>query len=239
MNLDVVSPNENFKGMSYGDWISIWANWLWSADPDYDGGDMLLLRGNINYGPVGGIVGGPRFTDRKTYYDRTGYKGETINKKTGILIPILTSQLNIGCIFDGKKITSSEKLRYYLNKDIDRMNSLWATILINRDKRPKKIVKNIKEFRVQSSLFKFTMPSNSVLNARGEVPQEFGEFESIVGGYFIILRSLIPSSYRIVFGGSGPGTYYTNAIYDIRVEGSKNEHLIDLSGAASPVPVKV
>ena len=236
MKLDIVPPNENFKGMSYGDWISVWANWLWSADPNYDGGDMLFLRGNINYGPVGGIAGAPRFIDRKDFYDRTGDKGETINKKTGILIPILTSQLNLGSIFDGKKISSREKQRYYLNKDMDRMYSVWATILINRDKKAMKIVRNIREFRVQSHLFKFSMPSNSLLNAKSEVPEEVGEFESLVGGYFIIIRALAPSSYRIIFGGSGPGTYYTNAIYDIRVEGGRKERLVDLSGEGSPFP---
>lgn len=240
MKPDVVFPNENFNGMSYGEWISNWANWLWSADPDnYDGGDMLFLRGNINYGPVGGIVGGPRFIDTKSFYDRTGDKGETINKDTGILIPILTSQLNIGSIFDGKKIYTREKLRYYVNKDIDRMHSVWASILSSGSKRPMKIVKNIRVFKVQSQVFKFSIPNDSLLNTKSEMPEEVGEYESIVGGYFIILRSLPRSSYRIIFGGKGPGTYYTNAIYDIKVEGRKKERLLDLSGANSPVPTKI
>jgi hypothetical protein len=240
MKLDVVSPNENFKGMSYSDWTSIWANWLWSADPDnYDGGDMLFLRGNINYGPVGGIVGAPRFTDTKSFYDRTGDNGEKINEKTGILVPILTSQLNIGSIFDGKKISSREKLRYYVNKDIDRMYSAWATILHNGDKKPVKIVTNMRAFKVQSQVFKFSIPNDSLLNTKSEMPEEVGEYDSIVGGYFIILRTLPPSSYRIVFGGKGPGTYYTNAVYDIKVEGRKKERLVDLSGPNLPLPINI
>jgi hypothetical protein len=240
MKLDVVSPKENFKGMSYSDWISIWANWLWSADPDnYDGGDMLFLRGNIDYGPVGGIVGAPRFIDSKSIYDRTGEKGETINEKTGILIPILTSHLNCGGIFDGKKICTREKLRFCINKDIDRMYTVWANILNNGNKKPTRIVKNIREFKVQSQVFKFSIPTDSLLNAKSEMPDEVGEYESIVGGYFLILRSLPRTSYRIMFGGRGPGTYYTNAIYDIRVDGRKKERLVDLSGHNSPVTFKV
>ena len=240
MKLDVVSPNENFKGMSYSDWISIWANWLWSADPDnYDGGDMLFLRGNINYGPVGGIEGAPRFIDTKSFYDRTGDKGETINEKTGILIPILTSQLNIESNFDGKKISTREKLRYYVNKDIDRMHSVWANILNNGNKRPLKIVKNIRAFKVQSQVFKLSIPNDSLLNTKSEEPEVVGEHESIVGGYFVILKSLPPSSYHLIFGGRGPGTYYTNSIYEIKVEGRKRERLLDLSGTSSPIPIKI
>jgi hypothetical protein len=77
------------------------------------------------------------------------------------------------------------------------------------------------------------------LNAKSEVPEEVGEFESIVGGYFIIIRALAHSSYRIIFGGSGPGTYYTNAVYDIRVEGRRKQRLVDLSGDGSAIPTNI
>src|SRR6476620_5631041 len=99
------------------------------------------------------------------------------------------------------------------------------------------IVKNIRAFKVQSPVFRFIIPSNSLLNTKSEQFEEVGEFESIVGGYFIILRSLPASSYRIIFGGRGPGTYYTNAVYDISVEYGKKERLLDLSDPNLRLPL--
>ena len=53
MKIDVVRPTENFRGMSYSEWATIWSNWLFSEDPDtYDGGNILFLRGNVSYKPV-------------------------------------------------------------------------------------------------------------------------------------------------------------------------------------------
>jgi hypothetical protein len=34
MKIDVVRPTENFRGMSYSEWTTIWSNWLFSEDPD-------------------------------------------------------------------------------------------------------------------------------------------------------------------------------------------------------------
>src|SRR5216110_361561 len=51
----VVSPEQNFKGMSYGDWAAAWSNWLFSEDTDRNEakGSMLFLRGNIeHYGQI-------------------------------------------------------------------------------------------------------------------------------------------------------------------------------------------
>src|SRR5690348_17311182 len=101
MKLDVVSPNENYKGMSYGQWAAIWANWLMCKDPDYyNGDDILFLRGNVNYGPVGNIEGSPRFIDPKGVYKRLGKEGVTIFEQTAILIPIVTVEYWIGGMFD-------------------------------------------------------------------------------------------------------------------------------------------
>ena len=56
-----------------------------------------------------------------------------------------------------------------------------------------KIVKNIRAFKVQSQIFKFSIPSDSLLNTKSEDSEEVGRHtESIVGGYFILLRSLPP-----------------------------------------------
>ena len=48
----IVKPSENYKGMSYADWIAIWENYIHSAYPEYrHPSDMLFLRGFIGYDP--------------------------------------------------------------------------------------------------------------------------------------------------------------------------------------------
>ena len=80
--------------MSYSEWVITWCNWLFSEDPDtYDGGDILFLRGNVNYLPVNDSGVGPRFIDPDAIYDRTGQNGQTIFERTAILVPVMVAML--------------------------------------------------------------------------------------------------------------------------------------------------
>jgi hypothetical protein len=230
MNVDVVPPELNFRGMSYGEWVTVWNNWLLSEDPDtYDGGDVLFLRGNINYKPVEGIEGAPRHIDPHGVYDRTGQKGERIFEKTSIFFPVIDSMIKIGEMYDGNVIERIEELRYTVNKDINEGGSMWATIIRKGDIKPSKIVKNLKDYRVESPLFRLVIPKNSLLKDKTEYASKPGIYDAVSGGYFIMIRSLPPSTYRINFGAKGRGTYRTNAVYDIVVEGKKRDRVVDES----------
>jgi hypothetical protein len=230
MKIDIVPPDRNFRGMSYGDWITVWNNWLLSQDPDNnDEGDMLFLRGNINYKPVGGMEGAPRHIDPKMFYDRTGPKGERIFEGTSIFFPVIDSMMKIGERYDGKIMKRIEELRYSVNKDINEGGPVWATIIKKGDTKPSKIVKNLKDYRVESPLFKLNIPEDSLLMDKTEYVSKPGIYDAVSGGYFILIRSLAPSTYRINFGARGRGIYRTNAVYDIMVEGSKRDRVIDKS----------
>ena len=119
MKIDVVLPYENFRGISYGEWASVWSQWLVSDDLTYNGEDVLFLRGNVNYMPIGGKKGGPQYLDPNSIYERSGKAGETIFEGTAILIPILTSDYSLGDFYNGRKITTISDLRYIANKDTD------------------------------------------------------------------------------------------------------------------------
>ena len=54
-----------------------------------------------------------------------------------------------------------------------------------------------------------------------EVAWEAGTFTSLTVGYYILIRSLAPSTYQIRFGTNGRGAYHTDAVYDITVQGKK------------------
>ena len=68
MHIDIVQPNENFGGLSYGEWAAEWNKCLFSEDPDtYDGSNVLFLRGNVDYRPISKSKSSPRHIDLKLY----------------------------------------------------------------------------------------------------------------------------------------------------------------------------
>jgi hypothetical protein len=231
MSIDVVPPVENFRGMSYGDWAALWSKWLLSDEPDnYAGGDMLFLRGNVDYKPLGIPTGGPRHSDPRGFYNRTGKKGEEIFEGTAIFFPVVNAQLNIGELYDGRLIRNEEDVRLVARKDIAEGGAMWANIMRKGEKKPTKIVKNLKDYRVESPLFRLVVSQKSRLRDRMESPLKPGIYDSVTVGYYVLIRTLPPSIYRIRFGGKGRGAYYTDSVYDISVRGKKKrDSVVDRS----------
>jgi hypothetical protein len=229
MKFAVVAPNENFNGMSYGEWAAVWNSWLVSSKPIYDGGRMLFLRGNIDYRPAGKQKSGPRFLDSRACYDRTGSKGENIFEGTAIFVPVITASWSISNIYDGRLIENEQELRYFVNKDLDEGGTMWAKIMNHDSRESSMIVKDIRNYRFESSVFKLRIPRDSLLNSKMEEYVKPGIHETVVGGYFLLLKSLPLSRYRIAFGGKGRGPYYTKAIYDISVLKKPRDKIRDVS----------
>jgi hypothetical protein len=184
----------------------------------------------LHYKSVGG-PDTPRFLDKNATFDRTAQRGELINENVAILVPVLTAQLSIGDIYDGTKIKNEQELRDALNRETDESISMWANIKNTRDKRSSKIVCDLNEYRTESPLFRLSVPKSSVLRERAENLIEPGEYYAVVGGYFLIIRSMNSGNYRIHFGGQGRGNYSTNAVYDIKVLGMRKNLLKDKSGS--------
>lgn len=228
MKLDTVLPSESFRGMSYGDWVASWNQWLVSENPSYSGEDILFLRGNVNYRSVGGNEDdGPRYLDPKAVYDRTKDNGETIYEGTAILIPILTSHFSIGDFYNGRKITTIPYLRYATNKDTDG-GSVWATIM-KKGNKATKIVSDLKEYRFESPLYLLSVPRNSKLRKKMDYPPKPGSYHAITVGYFIIIKYLKAGTYRLRFGGTNGSAYHTNSLYDINVLKKRKDNIIDKS----------
>ena len=229
MKLDIVLPSENFRGMSYGDWIAAWHQWLVSDDPIYNGEDILFLRSNVNYRPIGDKEGGPQYLDPKAVYDRTKENGEIIYENTAILIPILTSHFCIGDLYNGRKITSIPYLRYITNKDTDG-GSVWATIT-KKGENTIRIVSDLKIYRFESPLYLLSISRNSKLRKKMDYPPEPGKYHAITVGYFILIKSLPIGTYRFRFGGTNASAYHTNSLYDIKVLEKKRfkDNVIDKS----------
>jgi hypothetical protein len=107
---------------------------------------------------------------------------------------------------------------------------MWADITRKGDKKPSRIAKDLRRFRIESPLFKLVVSQKSQLRDKMESPLEPGTYDSVTVGYYILIRSLPPSKYRIHFGGKGRGAYYTNSVYDITVHCKKEDSVIDRSG---------
>lgn len=226
MKITVVKPTENFRGMSYSEWATVWCNWLLSEMPAYDGGDMLFLRGNVNLKPVGGPEEGPRHLARKGIYDKTGKSGERILEGTSVLIAVIVSMLSIGDVYEGTKMRTPQQLWYCANVDTERGDLIWASIMKKGEKRAYRIVNDIKNYKVITPVFKLIVPDNSKLINQMDIPMIPGEYNTVTVGYFILIKSLSPSAYRINFGGR-TGEYYTNSLYDIVVGGRRRNSLKD------------
>lgn len=224
MKLNVVPVNENFRGLSYGEWVSIWDNWLMSEDPDNAiRKDILFLRGNLDYMSVAPANDFPRFSDSSAALIKTNQNSEMIFENTAVLIPVLTAHYSIGDIYDGKRLNSEHEMREAVNRDSDDSLRIWATITYK--KKTSKIVNNLNAYRVESPLFRLRIPDNSRLRLKTQDVVKPGVYDTVAGGFFLIVRSLPRGKHRLEFGGNGRGNYNTNSIYDIAVKGLRKNNV--------------
>jgi len=162
----------------------------------------------------------------------TGQKQLKILERTSILIPITVSYNAIGCNFEGEIIEGEIELRNAVNRDLDNVRTLWATVTLKKSKKSIKLVPNLGSYRIESPLFKLTVPKDSALNDVVDEPLKPGVYDAVAAGYFVLIRGLAPSTYRIVFGSEGPGEYATRSIYDIEVFRDKRKRPLDVSGSS-------
>jgi hypothetical protein len=218
---DIVPPNQNFRGMSYGEWGAEWWKWLLSSkNPDYSKGDpVLFLRGAFDYEQVGE----QRRPKRKPpHYDRTGDKKIEIFEGTAIFFPVIEAEFNEEHPDPddrGEKITTEAKMRYFARRDIDEGGPMKATIKKGNG-TPTKIVDDLKDYRAESPLFKLVVSGESPIKDYLEVLPKDGTFDAVADGYWILIRSLPPSDepYQIHFEAKGRGDYSNSATYDITVK---------------------
>jgi hypothetical protein len=232
--LDIVPPNENFRGRSYGEWASEWLKWVLSSDPDsYSKDDpIIFLRANVDYLPFEGRENGYR-ENTTTHYDRTGDKRIEIYEETAIFFPVVEANFLTGCKNpeDKKKLLQTEEeLRYYARKDTDSGWEIGSYIKIgNENTEP--IVNNLKDYRVESQLFKIVVSDKSPLKDKWEEALKAGTFEAVTDGYWILIRELQASDepYQIYFEAKNGTYYHYSATYDIFVKPRPRSNFKDRS----------
>lgn len=186
----IVKPHENFNGLSYGCWISIWWNWLFSDEVPY--GSVYFLRGNA---------------EKESPIIRTGKNGPIINSDTGIFFPIICT------------VTSEHLFEHASTQVIRRSesaerqkNPLLLSVKINGVRIP-----NLKNYYAESPEFILDISKASKLRRYFDPIPHIGKSPAVSAGYWIMLRPLPPGTYRIIFKGKHADGYMSYGDYTIKV----------------------
>ena len=202
----IVKTSENYRGLSYSDIMIRWQRWLFSDKPDeHRYGDILFLRGSVGY-----------YLSTSNYL----YSSIEIPEGTAILVPIITTHYNLGDTYKALIIGDEFYLRKAVREHVDAAGPFWATVEIN-DNQVVRLVQNLEEFRVESMLFELHISKENPFLDKMDEPLSPGKHTAMVAGYFVLLRDLPPSKYKIRFGGYGMDRFYTEALYEINIKPKK------------------
>jgi hypothetical protein len=234
LTIEYLKPNELYKGRNYSEWIEEWSNWLVSSSVDYNAdGTMLFLRGNLEYESD---QSGNRFVKPGKLLDRTGSLGVTISNDTAVFIPIMTAMFSLNDPHESLQMLDEQGLRYAVRRDISEGGNLWLRYKESNDKY-QSVVPSLNIFYFETSIFTLRVSNENPLLSKFESAFDPGEYQTVQGGYFVILDNLTSGTYRLHFGGIGRGYYYTDAVYDINVQSSKRRDLTNDVSSLGPLPI--
>lgn len=167
-------------GKTYGEWSAEWWKWIFSipasSNPLMDDGSGKFFEGQS--GDVWFLAG--------SWNGNTKLKCEVPAGKA-IFIPIINGE---GSTIEGNGETE-EELRETANYYMDCVTVIEATV----DGKP---LNKLKNYRVESGLFKFRLPKDNVLGLQP------GSSKSVADGYWIMLEPLSPGKHEIYVRGKAP-----------------------------------
>ncbi len=126
------------------------------------------------------------------------------------------------------RIEDELALREAVNRDSDESLNIYA-IIMSHGRKSSPIVYDSNEYRIESPMYNLIIGLKSRFRNGGEAPSDPGEYNSIMGGFFLIVRSMQVGQYRIKFGGVGRGNYATHSTYDISVRDKRRNLVSDVS----------
>lgn len=191
----IVQPHQNFNGLSYGYWTSIWWNWLFSNE--IQNGSIYFLRGN---------------TEKESRIIRTGKNGPTICSDTAILFPII-------CTFTSEHLfahATTEVIRRRESAERQK-NPLLLSVKINGVNIP-----SLRRYYIESPEFTLEIPKSSKLRLSFDPIPRIGKSPAVSAGYWIMIRPLPPGIYKIIFRGEHEDGFKSYGDYLIKVLSSAN-----------------
>ena len=165
--------------VSYADWTERWWQWAYSLPqnihPAYDNTGKFCKEGQKE--PVWFFPG---------TYQQSVIRYCEIPYGVGILFPILNSECSF-VEYPQKK--SKEDLSNCAKKIQDTTVPAFATL--NDVEIP-----NLKNYRIQSDIFNFTLPENNILNLQPQTTQ------AVSDGNWVFLKPLLLGNYELKFKGN-------------------------------------
>ena len=177
-NFSLYSINENPYGITYGEWTAKWWQWAYSIpvsiNPAYDN---TGIHCSINQTS-------PTWFFPGTYaHDVT--RSCTIPEGTSILFPILNSECSYA---EFPSLKNESQLRDCAKGEQDKVYSLKASIDGNK-------LENLNQYRMQSPLFNFTLPSENILHLNPQITQ------GVSDGNWVFVKPLSIGKHKISFKG--------------------------------------
>ena len=195
VNPGVYPVNSEIYGKTYGEWSEEWWKWILSipesSNPLFDDGSGKFCAEGQS-GDVWFLAG--------SWVGTTKLKCEVPAGKA-IFFPIINGEAST---IEGNGKTE-EELRAVANYYMDCVTVTEATV----DGKP---FKKLKNYRVESSLFKFRLPTDNILGLHP------GSSNSVSDGYWIMLEPLSKGEHVIHIRGKAPKLdFETEMTYYLKV----------------------
>ena len=210
---------------------------------------QFITEGTVNGRPAGA----PRDVDSKykdiertterrlilnRVYDRDeSFIGEVIPKDTGIFIPIVTAMYSIGGTFEGRQLEDETDVRRAVRIDNYESRDIWAWYRQDPSADWNHIVNPLKpDYRIESPMFTLKVSEDNYFAAKAGLQP--GTYDTVTGGYVIIVTGLKTGDHYFRFGARGRNQYRTEAHYLIRVHGERRDFInqIDPPPITGPGP---
>ena len=197
----VLEVERNYRGLSYGSWRRPKEIGYFSERPDYQyENDILFLRGGMFYSGSEAAkeqTQTPSIPDKQVFHNRTGDLEERIHEEAAILCPCNNSHVCNRRSFGGTYFENEDQIRNAARRETRLSGDMWAVIKNEKDTEWKSIVTNIKDYWIESPLFRLKVSDKNPFLKSLELPLEPGEYDAVVVGYFILIKHLDPGRYRI------------------------------------------
>ena len=233
-----------FRGLTYGDYLREWCNWIHSDTPSYRGyrGEICYLQGNLSYyydKDTGIRVQAEKFQNNGRDMDGN-FRGLVVWTSTAVFVPVMAAFYSVSETdpYDGGELQSLADCQFACRRDIYEGGERWCTLeKKGLDCDPIDLNANVLYY--ESPSFKLTVSEKSLLAPRFEVPIHPNTYDTFTAVLAVMLNTsnthfLSEGEYRLRYGGFGRGLYKNDAIQDFNVRPDLGWPKISPPGAHLP-----
>jgi hypothetical protein len=201
----VIAPDVVIAGRTYGEWSAAWWQWALSIKAS---AHPLFDKGNCGTEQTGQVffLGGKFCTTGDTTCNASVANRQCkVPRGKNLFFPIVNS------VNSPPPPDTINNFRIGVQGVIDGATKLEVDLDGNS-------LKDLRAFRIQSSVFDFTLPNDNVLTASGQPVPAGTYFTAVDDGVYVMLQPLSPGSHLLHFTGSFPAFNFSLDItYHLKV----------------------